>query len=755
MPDKKAKSIPWITIIAVLFALYCLVGFIVLPMVIKHVLTHQVAETVKHDITVTKARVNPFTWTIQLSDFAIQQSDQKPLISFKHLLLNFQLTSIFKDAWTVKELTVNTPYVFAELNPDGTVNLQKLIPADKETAPAPTADKSNEKPGKAVVIQSLIVDKAEIAFRDNTPSPPFEYSLKPINLGMENVSTRLDDKSLLNLFIKTAQGESIDVNSRFTINPLKLSSKIHIANLKLSTINTYLAAAAPLSLEQGVLNVDGTLTYQSSGDATPSATFVGSTSVRDFDMLTLDEQKPYVAFQSLAVKDMNLKLLAKDFQIGSVTLDKLNVIAGLNEDGSVTGVPPKATPDEPVEEVIESDVVIQDETPPPALVRINNIRLNDGQITVFDRTISPGFDLNVSEINTEIKDLATEADSEIAISTSATIDQSADLKFSGTIKPFASAKDLKIVATLNNYELIAVSPYTGKFIGYELDKGKLNFDIDYKIEQNTLIGQHDILIDKLNLGQSVKSEDAIKAPIKLALSLLQDRKQQINLNLPVKGDLNDPEFKYTHMIGKSLMNLFTKIVSSPFSLLADMAGLDGESFNYVGFEAGSDVLSETEKVKLMKMADVLNSRPKINLTIHPTIHEAVDLRALKSTALFMEEPDIQDGADDDRARKVLKKRYRKSFSSREYSDLEDEFENSGSPDWEVGFYNEARNRLIDLQEVDTSQLPMIADNRARNIQNFFIQEAQIDPSRIFIGKPEQDDEKDTNIVKNKLSLSAK
>jgi hypothetical protein len=118
-------------------------------------------------------------------------------------------------------------------------------------------------------------------------------------------------------------------------------------------------------------------------------------------------------------------------------------------------------------------------------------------------------------------------------------------------------------------------------VGYGLSKGKLSLDLKYKVSQKQLEAENKVLVDQLTFGEKVDSPDATSLPVKLAVALLKDRKGRIEIDLPIRGDLKDPDFKYGKAVISTLLNLLTKIVASPFTLMGKLipGGGDEEDFS--------------------------------------------------------------------------------------------------------------------------------------------------------------------------------
>ena len=173
----------------------------------------------------------------------------------------------------------------------------------------------------------------------------------------------------------------------------------------------------------------------------------------------------------------------------------------------------------------------------------------------------------------------------------------APLVIAGSVNPLSERLSLDIRANVKGMELAQFSAYSGKYIGYGIDKGKLSFDVAYKVENDQLSAENALVLDQLTLGEKVDSESAVNLPVQLALSLLKDRNGVIDINLPIGGSLNDPEFSVGGIIFKVFVNLIQKAVTAPFSLLASIVG-DTEELSWVAFDPGSYTLSESGQRKL-------------------------------------------------------------------------------------------------------------------------------------------------------------
>ena len=157
---------------------------------------------------------------------------------------------------------------------------------------------------------------------------------------------------------------------------------------------------------------------------------------------------------------------------------------------------------------------------------------------------------------------------------------------------FREDRALDIEAEVKGFDLSAVSAYSGKYVGYGIRKGKLSAKLNYKIEDRKLSASNNIFLDQLTFGDPVESPDAIKAPVLLAVALLKNGRGEINLDLPVSGTLDDPQFSIGGLVFQAIMNLLGKAITAPFALLGSMFG-GGEELAWLEFDAGRAGITET------------------------------------------------------------------------------------------------------------------------------------------------------------------
>jgi hypothetical protein len=222
----------------------------------------------------------------------------------------------------------------------------------------------------------------------------------------------------------------------------------------------------------------------------------------------------------------------------------------------------------------------------------------------------------------------------------------AQVKLDGLVDEYGTAKvegefdtsDPKAFTNINlvfrNVEMTRLTPYSGRFAGRKIDSGKLSVDLKYLIQKAQLAGENQIVVERLTLGEKIPSPDAVDLPLDLAIALLEDSNGVIDIGLPVKGDLDSPEFSYGHLVWKAISNLIAKIVTSPFRALAALLpGGSEETLNAVAFEPGRSDVPPPEKEKLAKLAVALQKRPQLRLVVEGRYNPETDLAELRTASL--------------------------------------------------------------------------------------------------------------------------
>jgi hypothetical protein len=374
--------------------------------------------------------------------------------------------------------------------------------------------------------------------------------------------------------------------------------------------------------------------------------------------------------------------------------------------------------------------------------------LQNGRVTYTDNFIKPNYTANLIAIQGTVGAFGTDSKQSAPVDVSAKLAANGPITIRGSVNPLIPKPALDLTATAHGIELTNLTPYSAKYAGYPITKGKLNVDLHYQLANDQLTANNHIFIDQLTFGDHVDNDTATKLPVKLAISLLKNSRGEIDVNIPVSGSLNNPEFSIGGLIWHAVLNLLQKAVTAPFSLLAHAFGGNGEELGYVEFDAGSAVLTDAAKQKLDTIVKALSDKPSIRLDIIGRVDPAVDQPALRTAYVdrLVRQQKVKDVVGngesvDPMSVKVDDKEYSK-YLTKAYKDSDFK-----KPRNIVGLTktlpdDDMKNALAEHAPITDASLRELAQRRAQAVQQYF--DGKIDSSRVFIVAPKMnaDDIKD-------------
>lgn len=249
-------------------------------------------------------------------------------------------------------------------------------------------------------------------------------------------------------------------------------------------------------------------------------------------------------------------------------------------------------------------------------ISIGQVAIRRSTIDFTDQSIDPNFHVRIDGFAGAISNLDSQPGKLARFALKGFVgDRFAPASLTGRANPFAYDRDTDLTAEFRNIELPLFNPYSGRWAGYAIARGKLTTTIHWRIQNRALDAQHKIVIDQLKWGAATGSKDKVPLPVRLASSLLKDRKGVITLDLPVKGTLDNPKFRIWPIVWKIVGNVIGKVALAPFKLLGSLFGGGGEKAQYVGFAPGSAVLAPDSAEALGKIAKALADRTEVNLDI--------------------------------------------------------------------------------------------------------------------------------------------
>ncbi|MBF0328185.1 MAG: DUF748 domain-containing protein [Nitrospirae bacterium] len=407
------------------------------------------------------------------------------------------------------------------------------------------------------------------------------------------------------------------------IEPLFANIDLDLKNIAIAPFEPYFSDKLRIEITDGGISSKGALSISKDEQEKIRAVFKGDASINNFSSIDKINSDDFLKWKSLYFGGIDLNTSPMDITIDQIALTDFYSRLIVNADGSlnVQGIVAKQSDNKTAGNDNVSLASDKSAAPDNAsaaqskkMVKINSLSLQGGTVNFSDRHIKPNYTVNLSEIGGRVSGLSSDDTTLADVDLQGKLENYAPLEIKGKINPLKEDLFVDLKVDFKNMELSPLTPYSGKFIGYSIEKGKLSLDLKYLIVKKKIDSQNNVFLDQFTLGDSIESPTATKLPVRLAIALLKNRKGEIDLSLPVTGSLDDPKFSIWGIVGKILLNILVKAATSPFALLGAIFG-GGDELSHLDFEYGSfDINPEGEK-KLSSIIKALIDRPSLKLEI--------------------------------------------------------------------------------------------------------------------------------------------
>ena len=483
---------------------------------------------------------------------------------------------------------------------DNVISLSRWL-AVQPAAVAPDAAQAAQAPWNAQ-LGTLTLSDATLHFQDRSVMPLARYELAPIALTASGIGTDMTKPVTVSLTMGIDKKGQFKAEGTVTPATHEADLKLSLAGLPLKPAGAYLPYAA-LELRSGELGFSGALTI--AGGNKPMPHFKGEAAIDNLSLYERSSNSELFAWRGL-------KLSGIDYRPGRVDVARARlarpvggvaILADRSFNFTPLMAPKVAVPAAP-------------SGPGPAMAfKLGSLDIEGGTLGFADHSIDPAFQARIEALQGSIKNIASAPDQIAAIDLKGqVIDRFSPVTIGGTANLLGYDKNTDIQVAFRNIELPIFNPYSGRYAGYAIAKGKLTTEMHYKIVNRALQADHHIVIDQLEWGQASANKPSVPWPVGLVTSLLKDRHGVIDLSLPVRGSLDDPTFRLGPIIWQIVGNLIDKIVTAPFTLIGSLfAGAD--KAQYIEFAPGSPVLPPGASDSLAALGKGLGDRPAVQLDI--------------------------------------------------------------------------------------------------------------------------------------------
>ncbi len=758
-----------------------------LPGLVKKAV-HNYGQSIGHHISYEGIDVSPWNLKVDIHGLKLSKDseDKNPLLKIQHLTVNAELIHLLIARVHLSDVKIDGAqiYLHRSLNKQGVAqwNLLEFIQALKKPDAKPSSLK--------IEIDQFALNNSQIAIKDSIKNTDYvlkdvqfqakefanyapsgvrgvqsDYllNLKNVDLAIPGSANRLKLSSLGvgGHFDMVAQ-EKIDLKIKLSIEDSTLTShlsydlkkadldgSISFKDLPLAPFVALLPANEKLVTQKGSVSAELKLKTNPRGWA-----ILGDLDFAELAIYEAKEKDPLLSWKKAYFSKFELDFLEKEqkkFSIQELVLTQPLARFSIGEDNfsNFRRLFMKHQAVAPVTKTSKTPPVSKPSGKPAFEVDIKAVKVNQGRMYFSDTSIKSGFKTNINNLNGSLLGVSNVPGQYATIALDGAVDKSGSLRARGQAAFEDPRRNSDVSLSFKNVPLHSINPYAMSFAGYQIDEGRIDVDLRYTAKEGQLLGKNRFVIRKIKLGEEVPDFKGVKLPIGLAIAVLEDSDGMIDVNIPIRGNVDSPEFSMGHLFWQALRNVLSSIVTAPFRALASLLGEEGLDGIYTA--PGESVITPPEQEKLEKVAKLLEKKANAVVEFYGTYDPQIDRqelarvnadRAILLAAGFKlkdTEPLPNPSLSDPRIQSGLKSAYGSQVGRIKLAQQLIRLPNTPER-WET-----LRKELIQAQNINEARLTALANARANNAKDAFLKNSSEMKDRVRIGKVQEVKAEDSGI----------
>ncbi|GGY77156.1 DUF748 domain-containing protein [Marinobacter zhanjiangensis] len=757
----------------VLIILYTLLGFFGLPWMIRYFAVTTAEEDFGRELRIEAIQTNPYTLILQIDGVELDDTDNRKLLGWNRLFIDFAWSSVVDRAWTFETIRFDKPVVQEERFASGETRFSRLVPEQSDKAP------SDDEPAAlpALRINNLHVEDGVLRFTDNlqeataaatNDSNRVSLALQDVGLSVKEFTLQKGERFPVRLDGQLSEGGMLAFDGTLQLLPgLVLEGNASIDELSLVQAAPYLRQFAKVRLDSGTLNLNG----QIQTDAQQPFAFQGSAGIDELSISEGSDEEPLIGWQSLQTEQLDLRLEERQLETNPIVVDGLFGRVVIHEDqttnfGQIMAQPSSA------EAGNNDDAARTDEEPAPFGIIIEAIELTDGTLQFADYSLPLPFSTSIHSLSGQISTLSSTSAEPARVKLEGQVAEYGLARADGAVDAWQPTRGTNLQLSFRNLQIPEYSPYTVDFAGRKIAGGTMDLDLDYTVEEQQLDGHNKLVLRDLKLGEKMASSDAMDLPLDLAIGLLQDSEGVIDLDLPVTGNVGDPEFDFNQVIRQALGSALTSVIKAPFAFLANLVGADSEELGQVEFLAGRTDLLPPQRERVAKLREALKQRPALVLELAGPVSRTFDGPALQREKAIetlrqrlaeagreAEDPSLTAEPNQGIVEKMFTTHYPETdLESVQARFTEKQSESSDEKELDaLSYRNHLAEQIIAAQSITEAELEAIANARASAVKDTLADPAsdtRIAADRVRLLAPEAIDSVDGERIAMEVGITA-
>ena len=648
-------------LVVLLIGLYAALGYLVAPRVIRHALVERAAAA-GFDLRFGAIATHAFTLAIDAYDVQLSTRGHRRLFYARRASLDLSASSLWRGAWVLERVGLEAPVLYglpsggkageAQLPPvivrelslsDGRLELAGVprlqglaleahdlatvqghgngFSASAKLASGGTARSEGtlsvaplEVSGRLLLAGASLAEAWRYLPRQAGEAPrgslggSLRYRYQAGKLALSDASAEA----------RLASGGSLSARGELALPPFHADLRLRAEAVPVSLAQPFLAAHTKLVLAAGALSGEGRLQL---GE---HARYDGSATIRDARLEGPEGELG--GWGSLATGDLHLAFAPFAAQAGDVTASRprlrvsigpqgeLNLARAVGKTGSGAKAPGKAP-----------------------RIAVARLAIENGVLDFADRSLETPFATQAQSLDGAITQIDTTGEQPARVQLAGRVGRYGEAQVRGVVDLSAPSSRTSLQLGFRNLALPDFTPYAVKFAGYRIQAGRLDAQLRYRVRDGRMVGDNKLVFRRLQLGEKVQSASALDLPVDLAVALLTDAQGRIDLAIPVRGDLRDPQFDLGGLVAQAVRNTLARIVSAPFRMLASLFGGGARKApDEVPFAPGSAELSPPAEETMARLAKGLAARPQLALSIEGGYDPGADREALARAQVLRE-----------------------------------------------------------------------------------------------------------------------
>lgn len=579
---------------------------------------------------------------MHLTGFKIAPRDSTtPALELNDLELTGVEATMPERSVKVASIALTGGHAAVKRNEAGVIDLLAMLKPPAATSSAPStpapATPGTTAPAAAlpkVEIATLSVRQFSAVFEDHATPRPAINTVENADLDVQKITLADGAMIPLQATLTLQNRGTVKVDGTVALSPLQADLNVDVANVALAGVSPYVEPMLNVHITDGVISTKGEAHVALPAGQSPDLRYKGALQMDRFGIVDGVANEPVAGWSQLALNGLEFTTAPLALTIDEVLWNDpaAHVIMGSDHTLNLAKILKTAEAPSTAEVKVPPAGGATSPSEKPR-IKIAKVTINRGAFTFLDRSVRPEVSTAIKDFGGTISGLSSENVARADVDLKATVDGSGPIAITGKLDPLGEKMAVDLTVAVKDVELTPFSPYSGKFAGFELARGKMFLDVKAKVENEKVDMANLLTLTQFTFGAPTNSPEATKLPVRLAVALLKDTDGKIAIDLPVEGDLKDPSFRIGKVVGRVIVNLLTKAAVSPFSLLGAMFGGGGDELAFQDFAAGSDDLTPDNLKKLETLTKALNGRPALNLEIAGSFDPGTDAQILKQERL--------------------------------------------------------------------------------------------------------------------------